>query len=202
MQDPADFVSDTFLDLFHRGVALLQTGSDPAALEDVMKVEGVTQLVFEGGATLWLLTREGSTQVVDGPGDHRVRASIAVPVEAARRWLSEIVLGEDLSGDEAALVAARSMSARADAAIGDDPLLFHLVLADAPELGDVRVRIGLGASDPPEEPRFTATVGWEDLRRARTEGRSVQDLFMGGQIRLGGDYSRAMAVALQLLQDS
>jgi hypothetical protein len=85
-------------------------------------------------------------------------------------------------------------------AVGDQPIELHLLIQETPDFDEVCVRIGLGASQPPEEPRFTATVRWDDLAAARESGQGVSQLFMQGRLRLAGDYSRALQVGMQLMQ--
>ncbi len=194
------FLRDHFIPLFHRGVSLLK--GDPA-LDDIVGVRHATRLVLEGTSPreLYLAVDSGALTLAESPPvSLPIRSAVALPEEAARLWLEEIVLAEDLTSEDAAVRAAKVASQRLDDAVGDEPLEFHLVLTDTPDFDEVVIRIGLGVEEPPEEPQFTATVDWDTLQEVRAEGGGPQQLMMGG-LRLAGDYSRAMELALGLMAE-
>jgi len=85
-------------------------------------------------------------------------------------------------------------------AIGAEPLELHLIVQETPDHEEVVIKLGLNAPEPPEEPRFTATIQWDDLEKVRRGDVQPQQLMMGGKLRLAGDYSRAMQVAMTLMQ--
>jgi hypothetical protein len=122
-----------------------------------------------------------------------------MPQDAATRWVALLEERADLSADIAALGAVRLASKRFQDALGEDSLDCHLVVESFPEIGDVRVKLGLH-TEPPEEPTFTVNVAWEDLETMFREQQTPQSLFLAGKLRLGGDYSKALQLAMQLMQ--
>lgn len=207
MTDPVGFFRERWVELFDRGVSLLDARAAKEGerarriVDDVRGAHGAAWLLFEGAGDVWLAWREGHIEALDGrPDGVPVRLAIALPGDAAALWIEQVVKAADLDSDEAAVRTARSVSARFAEAMGDQSLSFHLVLADTPDFERVVVRIGVHLDAPPETPRFTATVAWDDLVAARERGEDLSKLFMAGKLRLGGDYSQALSVAMQLMQ--
>jgi hypothetical protein len=209
MVDPGSFVSDNFVPLFERGVRVLEAraeagdGAASAALADIRRVRAATRLDFEPTETLWLVADAGVVHAVtEAPTEVPVRTAVALPREAASTWIAQIVLANDIESDAAAVRAAQSVSRRLDDALGADSLSFHLLLEDAADFGTVPVRVGLGRAEAPSDPDFTITVRWDDLVEMRTSGATLQQLFLAGKVKLGGDYARAMQLAMQLMMQS
>jgi len=50
----------------------------------------------------------------------------------------------------------------------------------------------------PSSPQFTAKIEYDDLEQVREGKINAQQLFMGGKLRMTGDYSIAMQIAMQL----
>ena len=202
-----DFFSEQFPELFRRGVASLEArasgGSEGAKrrLDDIRGARGVAWIALDGDGDVFLKVQDGTIERVDAkPADLPMRVAVGVSAEAADAFIEEAERVADLSSDAAAHAAARTASAQVEQAIGSDPLELHLIVKDTPDFEEVVVRIGLSAAAPPETPKFTATVAWEDLEAVRTGKLLPQQLFMSGKLRLGGDYSRALSVAMQLMQ--
>lgn len=210
MTDPSSFFRERYVELFNRGVALLEAAaseSDEAAtaLADVRGARGASRLCFEGDETLevWLSLADGVMSAVESrPEGLPSRLTVAMPQEAAGLWIDEIEQRESLDSDQAALRLARGASKRMEDAVGDEALDFHLILKDTPDFDEVVVRVALHSVELPAKPTFTATVKWGDLEEMRDAGKNLQQLMMGGKLRLGGDYTRAMQVALELMQKS
>lgn len=207
MSRAKQFFSERFPALFRRGVEGLEArasgGSEGAKrrLDDIRGAEGVVFLRLDGGDDVFLKVRNGTIERADEkPDDLPVRVAVGLPAEAADAFIAELERAVDLSSDDAAYAAARTASARVEQAIGSEPLELHLIVKDTPDFEEVVVRIGLNAEAPPEEPKFTATVAWDDLEAVRSGKLLPQQLFMSGKLRLGGDYSRALSVAMQLMQ--
>jgi hypothetical protein len=207
MTDPVQLFRGTYVELFNRGVALLEaraaSGGDreKAALDDVKNARGASWLRFEGAGEVWLTLESGVLAAVDArPASLPTRLVVAMDADVAKAGIEELTGVADLDSDEAALRAARSASKAVEDALGGKPLDFHLILRDTPDFDEVIVRIALGADDLPERPTFTATVRWDDVEAVRGSGQSLQQLMMGGKLKLAGDYSRAMQVAMQLMQ--
>lgn len=209
MTDLPTFFHERYVELFNRGVALLEARAADgpeaqAALDDVRGASGSSLLRFEddGDAIeIWLSLDGGVMSAVDArPEGVPMRLWVGMPKEAAELWVSELERREELDSDEAALRVAKGASREIEEAVGDESLDFELVLLDTPDFDEVRVRIALHAETPPERPTFTATVRWDDLEAMRDAGQNLQHLMMGGKLRLGGDYTRAMQVAMELMQ--
>jgi len=218
MTDLSSFFRERYVELFNRGVALLDAaaGDSPeaeATHADVKGARGASRLRFEGEGTgedtgeetieVWLFLTDGVMSAVDErPEGVPARLSVAMPRAAADLWIQEIEGREDLGSDEAALRLAKGASKRMEDAVGEEALDFHLIIKDTPDFDEVVVRVALHAVDLPEKPTFTATVRWDDLEEMRGAGKNLQQLMMGGKLRLGGDYTRAMQVALELMDKS
>lgn len=202
-----EFFSERFPELFRRGVASLderaRSGSEGAKrrLDDIRGARGVAWIALDGEGDVFLRVQDGTIERVDAkPDDLPVRVAVGLSAEAADAFLAEAARVADLDSDAAAYAAARTASARVERAIGSEPLELHLIVKDTPDFEEVVVRIGLNAEAPPRTPKFTATVAWDDLEAVRTGKLLPQQLFMSGKLRLGGDYSRALSVAMQLMQ--
>lgn len=207
MSEAISFLREDFPALFRRGVAHLrgraEDGSEAARkrLADIEGARGVAWVRLEGAGDVFLTVDGGEIAVAGAKAsDLPVRVAVALPADAADAFLAEARRTADLASDGAAHAAARFASARVERTIGDDPLEFHLVIRDGPDFEEVVVKVGLNAPEPPEKPRFTATVAWDDLEALRRGDLAPQQLFMGGKVRLGGDYSRALQIAMQLMQ--
>ena len=53
--------------------------------------------------------------------------------------------------------------------------------------------------EPPGEPGFTAELQYGDLESVQRGELTVQELFLGGKLKMEGDYSLALQIAMQLL---
>ncbi len=205
--DPISFLKETFPTLFAKGVALLEEkangGSErhKAALEDVKGASGAVVLEVEGEGEVYLRAADGTmTVLADKPDPGDVKLAVAAPGEALRMLLGEAEDAGELEEEKAAKRAVGTASKRLQDALGADSLEFHVIAEDVPDLGEVTVRVGLNAAEPPKEPKFTATINFDDLEAARNGEVNVQQLFMGGKLRMQGDYSRALQLGMQLMQ--
>ena len=75
----------------------------------------------------------------------------------------------------------------------------HVTLRGVPDLGDVMVRVGFNVTEPPSEPGFTTELDFGDLEAVQRGELTPQDLFLGGKLKMEGDYSLALQIAMQLL---
>lgn len=201
------FITEQFPELFRRGVANLEaraaSGSEGAKrhLEDIRGARGVAWFQLDGEGDVFLRVADGAIEVVpEKPTDLPVRVAVGLPAEAADSFVEEAERAADLGSDTAAYAAARTASARVEQAIGAESLELHLIIKDTPDFEEVVVRIGLNAAAPPQKPRFSAVIAWDDLQAVRAGKLLPQQLFMSGKLRLSGDYSRALQVAMQLMQ--
>jgi hypothetical protein len=206
MTAPLEALGERLPRLFARGVELLReraAGGDAAAvaeLEDVTGARAAVRIVADGDAELWLAVEGGELRAgTERPKDLPVRLSVAAEPNALQAAFAEVPPGAD-TDDTVALRVARAASKRAEAILEGQRLEFHIVLTDVPDLGEVTVRVGVGVDDPPESPRFTATVRYGDLEDARERALPPQQLLMGGRVRFAGDYVPALQLGMQLAQ--
>ncbi len=205
--EPLTFLRDHFPELFAQGVTALEeraaAGSERARLrlDDIRQAHGAACVHLEGDGTVWFRVEGGSMTVVDErPEGVPVHLAVAVPAAAAKEALSEAERSGDLAGSRAALIAASTASARVQKALAGQKLLFHIIVTEVPDLGDVTIRVGLNAEAPPEHPGFTATLRYEVLEDLREGAVDPQQLFLGGKVRFGGDYGPALQLGMQLMQ--
>ncbi|MEO0326615.1 MAG: SCP2 sterol-binding domain-containing protein [Myxococcota bacterium] len=200
--DPRQFLTETLPALFAKGVASLEAAaasdaSAAARLADVKGAAGGVRLSIEGEGDVFLHVADGVMRATDGPED--VNLAIAAPGPALRMLLGEAEASGELSDQEALQRATGVASKKLQDALGDESLLFHIIAEEVPELGTVTVKIGLNAAEPPAEPTFTATMHYTDLEAARAGQTDAQQLFMGGKLRMAGDYTRALQLGMQIL---
>jgi hypothetical protein len=206
-QDVVEFLRETLPRLFQKGVADLESkaaGGDArakAALDDVKGATGAVVLKVEGADTVYLHTEDGKMTVLDGkPAPEDVKLAVAAPGPAMAMVLGEAkAAGELEDDDKSAKRAVSTASKRLQDALGSQSLLFHVIVNGVPELGDVTIKVGLNAPEPPEEPKFSATMQYEDLEAALAGDANIQQLFMGGKLKMAGDYSQALQMGMQLM---
>jgi len=113
--------------------------------------------------------------------------------------LGEVAKTGAFDDDEVAIGAAQTASKRFEDALAGKPMTCHVTLRGVPDLGDVRVRIGFNVPEVPTNPGFTAELQFSDLETVQSGALTVQELFLGGKLKMEGDYSLALQIAMQLL---
>ncbi len=203
---PIEFLRDTFPQLFARGVQVLRTratGGDEQAqriLDDVTAVTGAASLRIDESPPVFLSAAEGALSAGDAPADGvPVKIAAALPGNAATLLLGEAVKAGALENDDVAIGAAQTASKRFEEALAGQPMTCHVTLLSVPDLGDVRVQVGFNVVEPPSEPGFTAQLQYGDLESVQRGELTVQELFLGGKLKMEGDYSLALQIAMQLL---
>ena len=206
MTSPKQFLEETFPALFNKGVASLRAkaaeGNDraKARLADVEGATGAVVLILEGEGEVYLQTSGGDMKVLDAkPDGGDVKLAVAAPAKAMQMLLGEAEAAGELDEDKAAKRAVGTASKRLQDALGADSLEFHIVIEDVPDLGQVTIRVGLNAPEPPAEPKFSATIKFDDLEAARAGESNPQQLFMGGNLRMAGDSSKALQIGMALI---
>jgi hypothetical protein len=206
MTSPLPFFRNDYPTLFNRGVALLRAEADAgdakakAKLDDIAGARGAVYVMFEGEGDVWLAVENASMKSsADRPAGLPVRFAIAGPGEAAGAVLGELGGAVDLGSDKAAIRAARTASATIEKAIGELPMEAHVVIKDTPDFDDVTIKLGVNVEAPPDKPKFTATITFDDVEAIRAGKMDLAQAFMAQKIRLTGDYSRAMQVGMQLM---
>ncbi len=204
MTEPITFLRDTFPKLFEKGVQLLESraasGDERATrqLDDVKSVTGAAQLQVDNEAPVFLSATEGKMTSGDAP-TVPVKVAAAFPAKALAVLLGEATKAGALDNEEVAIGAAQTASKRLEKALADRPVTCDVTIKGVPELGDVTVRLGLNVEGVPATPGFTAEVDFEDVQAAQEGKATVQELFMGGKLRMEGDYSTALQVAMELM---
>lgn len=203
---PIEFLRDSFPKLFARGVEVL--GSRAAAgdaraqriLEDVKGVTGAASLQIDDQSPIVLSARAGVLRAGDAPAEGvPIKITAALPGDAARLLLGEVAKSGALDDDEIAIGAAQTASKRFEDALAGKPLTCQITLRGVPDLGDVSVRIGFNVPEVPAKPGFTTELQFSDLETVQRGELTVQELFLGGKLKMEGDYSLALQIAMQLL---
>lgn len=204
--DPIEFLSKTLPSIYNRGVTLLRekATSDEKAkahLDDVLAVEGAGRAVITDAGEVWLTVKDGVMAAHDGqPAGVPVKIAVEFPADATEVVLGEAAREGAFEDDRAALAATHLSSKKLETALAGRSMTTHLTVKDAPDLGDVVVKLGFNVEAPPEKPGFTGEIKYDDLEALREGKLLPQQLFMGGKLRLKGDYSLALQIAMQLAQ--
>ncbi len=206
--DPIAFIKNDVPALFNRGVAQYKERADggdakaKARYEDIAAARGAIRVLFEGdgGGEVWLAVSGGELTARDArPADLPVRFVVAAPADAAKVGLEELASAELLDREEAPRRIARSASAEIEKTLSGHTIECHLTFVDLPaDPDEVTLRVGLGVEQPPANPKFTATVSWDDIEDLRAGELTPQQLF--GRLKLKGDASQAMALGMTLMQ--
>ena len=204
--EPTEFLRETFPKLFVKGVRLLEeraAAGDTQAqriVDDVKGVTGAASLQIDDEPPVVLSAIEGSMTASTAPADGvPVKLLAALPGDAATALLGQAMSSGALEDDEAAIGAAQTASKRFEDLLASQPLTCEVTLAGVPDLGDVTVRVGFNVPELPPEPGFTAQLAYTDLQSAQRGETTTQELFMGGKLKMEGDYSLALQIAMQLL---
>ena len=203
---PTEFLRESFPQLFARGVDLLRSraaGGDERAqriLADVQGVTGAASLQIDDGAPVVLSATEGTLSSGDSPAEGvPIKIAAALPGDAVTLLLGEAARAGALEDEEVAVGAAQTASKRFEDALGGQPMTCHVTLRGVPDLGDVRVSVGFNVQAPPDDPGFTTELQYADLESVQRGELTVQELFLGGKLKMEGDYSLALQIAMQLL---
>jgi len=203
---PIEFLQDTFPKLFARGVEVLESrasaGDERAQriLDDVTGVTGAASLQIDDQSPVVLSASAGLLSSGDHPADGvPIKITAALPGEAAALLLREIAKTGALDDDEVAVGAAQTASKRFEDALAGQPMTCFVTLRGVPDLGDVEVQIGFNVPGVPKEPGFTAELQFSDLEMVQRGELTIQELFLGGKLKMEGDYSLALQLSMQLL---
>ena len=203
---PIEFLQDAFPKLFARGVEVLESrasaGDERAQriLDDVTGVTGAASLQIDDQSPVVLSASAGVLSSGDHPADGvPIKITAALPGEAAALLLREIAKTGALDDDEVAVGAAQTASKRFEDALAGQPLTCFVTLRGVPDLGDVEVQIGFNVPGVPKEPGFTAELQFSDLEMVQRGQLTIQELFLGGKLKMEGDYSLALQLSMQLL---
>jgi putative sterol carrier protein len=204
---PISFLSETLPKLYERGVALLRAKADAGDagakrhLDDVVNASGTGFVTVGGHGTVWLTVGNGTMKATpDRPAGIPVRMAIDVPGKAAEHLLDVADRKKTFDDDRAAIAAARTSSKNFEDALAGRKMTCHFTVKDAPFLDDdLTIEVGMNVETLPEKPGFTATIEYDDIVGLIEKKVQPQQLFMGGKLKMKGDYSIAMQVGMQLI---
>lgn len=204
--DAVEFLREEFPKLFNRGVAVLRSraggGSDQAQriLADVEGVIGAVRIEIEGDSPIVLSADAGTLSAGSEPASGvPLRVAAQVPGDAVRILLGQALEAGDLDDEELAVGAAQTASKRFEDALAGRPMTLAATVKGVPDLGDVEFRVAFNVEEVPENPGFTTEVEFADLEATRRGDLTVQELFLGGKLKMEGDYSMALQISMQLL---
>jgi hypothetical protein len=203
---PIEFLRESFPKLFARGVEVLETrasaGDERAQriLDDIRGVTGAASLQIDDQPPVVLSASAGVLTSGDAAADGvPIKINAALPGDAATLLLGEIAKTDALDDDEVAIGAAQTASKRFEDALAGQPMTSFVTLRGVPDLGDVEAQIGFNVPEVPKEPGFTAELQFSDLEMLQRGELTIQELFLGGKLKMEGDYSLALQVSMQLL---
>ncbi|MFK7985730.1 MAG: hypothetical protein AB8I08_06830 [Sandaracinaceae bacterium] len=205
--DPVAFFREDFPALFNEGVSQIKAraeeGDDKATARhaDIAAAHGAVRVLLEGegGGELFLSVTGGTMTALDAaPGDLPLRMAFAGPADAAKAALEEVEEAE-LITDKSPRRVARIASGEVEQMLSGHTLGFHATITDLPaDPDEVTIRIAIGSGEPPADPKFSATVSWDDIEDVRDGEMTPQQLF--GRLKIVGDASQAMALGMALMQ--
>jgi hypothetical protein len=204
--EPIEFLRSTFPQLFEKGVEALRTraeaGDEQAQriLDDVTAVTGAASLQLDDSPPVVLSAFAGTMSAGEAPAEGvPIKIAAALPRNAVMLLLGEALRAGALENEQVAIGAAQTASKRFEDALAGQPMTCHVTLLGVPELGDVRVRVGFNVSELPSQPGFTTELHYGDLESVQRGDLTLQELFLGGKLKMQGDYSLALQIAMQLL---
>jgi hypothetical protein len=203
---PIEFLQDSFPKLFARGIEILEkraaAGDERAQriVDDVKGVTGAARLQIDDQPPVVLSAEKGSLSAGDAAADDiPVRIVASLPGAALQVLLGEATRAGALEQEEIAVGAAQTASKRFEDALAGRPMTCAVTIAEVPDLGDVVVRVGFNVPELPEVPGFTSELRFGDLESVQRGELTMQELFLGGKLKMEGDYSLALQIAMQLL---
>ena len=206
MTTPVEFLTNTFPALFHKGISLLEQKaaagdeSSKRILDDVKGVTGAACLVLGDESPVYVTANAGTLSVGDSPaGGADVKVAAAIPADALNILLGEATKEGALDDDKVAIAAAQSASKRLEDALAGKEMTCHVTVRSVPDLGNVTARVGFNVDTPPTDPGFTCEIDYADLEAVQAGTTNAQELFMGGKLKMDGDYSTALQISMHLL---
>ncbi len=207
--DPVDFISNVIPEIWNAAEEAMRTlaGSGDAEAKqrhaDLVQNEGALRVVLEGkgGSELFLAVVKGRMQASKSAPSVPVLVALAVPYEAIELGLEELESEIDAALPKAKRRLARMRPGKAKVLLDkltSENLRFHQVIKDTPDFDEVRIKITIGGSEPPQQPTFTVTIDYdvfEELRSGKLKPQAMMS-----KLQLSGDASRAMQLGMELMQ--
>ncbi len=163
-------------------------------------VESLLQLQGEGGGELHLRAGRDGLRVVESAVPAGFGYALGLPTAAARDALALIEDARAAEIEAAGRGLAALASATARELFGATPFELALTIAHVPELGTLRLLLGLGRAALPARPEFELLVDYDDLEDAYEQGTAPHQLFLAGKMRIEGDVAKAMVLGMVLAQ--
>jgi putative sterol carrier protein len=207
--DPVELFEKVVPRAFNAGVEDMrkaaQAGDEKAAYKlPALEAEPFTARVLLTGDDdddLYLVVERGVMRAQRTAPAGNVRLAVALPKEAL-----EIAL-EELGDNRARLVSgiqkvASRLSVRKAKPVFErfeaEKLRCHFVIKDTPDFAEVRLKIAVGAGEPPDKAGFTITVDFdtfEDIRKGKVKPQAIMS-----KLQITGDSARVMQIAMELMQ--
>lgn len=208
--DPIELFKETIPALFNTAFAEVRAqadGGDPAAKQKRDELSAAPPLtvrvVLEGkpNKDVFLLFEGGELKASDSAPKTPASFAFGVSLEALEIALEELAaeLGRGLAKLQKRIPQLSPARARAGIdKLAAEKLLFHYIIKDTPDFAEVRVKIALGGSEPPERPGFSVTLDYDVIEQLRARKLKAQGLL--SKVQLSGDSSRAMQLVMGAMQ--
>ncbi|MET0286148.1 MAG: SCP2 sterol-binding domain-containing protein [Polyangiales bacterium] len=205
-----EILSKQLPELVNAATAEMKANADKGDAElaqryaDLQGNSGGFRVVLEGkgGADLYLVSENGSFRAdKSAPAGLPIWLSVGVNAEEANVGLEELEeqLEKGLAFLRKRLTRQNPKKLRATLEkLSKEQLKYHLVIKETPDFDEVRIKIALGGSEPPEKPNFTVSIDYDTLAQVRDRKLKPQALL--GKLQLSGDSSRFMALLMELAQ--
>jgi putative sterol carrier protein len=206
----AEILSKQLPELVNAATAEMKANADKGDAEltqryaDLQANAGAFRVVLEGkgGADLFLVSENGQFRAdKSAPSGMPVWFAVGVNAEEANVGLEELEdeLEKGLAFLRKRLTRQNPKKLRATLEkLSKEQLKFHVVIKETPDFDEIRVKVGLGANEPPEKPNFTVSIDYDTLAQVRDRKLKPQALL--GKLQLSGDSSRFMALLMELAQ--
>jgi hypothetical protein len=205
-----ELLSKKIPELVNAATAEMKANADKGDAElaqryaDLETNSGAIRVVLEGkgGADLYLVSDKGKFRAdKTAPSGMPVWLAVGVDLEQANVGLEEL---EDEIEKGLAFLRKRltrqnpKRTRGALEKLAKEALQYHVVIKDTPDFDEVRIKIALGASEPPAKPNFTVSIDYDTLAQVRD--RKVKPQALLSKLQLSGDSSRFMALLMELAQ--
>ncbi|MCA9582610.1 MAG: hypothetical protein KC416_12505 [Myxococcales bacterium] len=203
MTEAGEILRDTLPRLFLQGLDELQSRTDAEQrlrTEEALAAEGISAVRVEGtGEEFWFQVRGGQLMVLDTKPEGPLRLAAVIPEDAWSSGLSAFRAGADRAAGSVAQALVALTSARLSEALAGQSLSCALTIHGAPDFGARPFLLGLQTDGFPAAGDFSVDVDFHDVERLLQGEVTPAELFMGGSLRLGGDYAPALNLAMGLL---
>lgn len=206
--DPIAFLAGHLPDAFSRAMERLRQeaagGSAWATtrLADAEGAHGAILLVLEGegGGRTHIVVEHGVLRVTDTlPEGVTIHIALAGPADAARQGL-QLLLASGFDLTKASKRLTGLASAKAARLFNAQPTTFGVHLKELPVVGELKIRIGLGMTEPPDAPAFTVAAKYPDILLARAQKMAPPQMLIAGKLQLLGDTTKAMQFGMLMMQ--